>query len=83
MEIKDILLKTIGFYSTLILISVLLSWFDQRGQMKVKKIIKKITDPYLNFFKIIIPLGGSYLDISPIIGILLLNLIARLVKIYL
>mgnify|MGYP003509019831 FL=1 len=73
------LLKAINLYTIIILVSVLLSWVDRNGQMQITKFIKRITDLYLSLFKVIIPLGGTYLDISPIIGILLLQLLENII----
>ena len=47
--------------------------------MQITKFVKKLTDPYLNLFKIIVPLGGMYFDVSPIIGILLLRLLENII----
>ena len=77
--VLEYILKAINLYTILILVSVLLSWVDRSGQMQITKFVKKLTDPYLNLFKVIIPLGGSYLDISPIIGILLLQLLENII----
>lgn len=77
--ILEYLLKAINLYTIIILVSVLLSWVDRNGQMQITKFIKRITDPYLSLFKVIIPLGGTYLDISPIIGILLLQLLENII----
>ena len=63
-----VLLKTLGIYSTILIIRVLLTWFpnlDMSNPILVN--LCAITDPYLNFFRgIIPPLGG--LDLSPILA---------------
>jgi YggT family protein len=77
--IGNILLKAIDIYQIIILVSVVLSWVDRYGEMGVTKFIKQLTDPYLNKLKVIIPVGGMYFDLSPIIGLLLLGLIRQIV----
>ena len=77
--VLNYILKAINLYSILILVSILLSWADRNGQMQITKFVKKLTDPYLNLFKIIVPLGGMYFDVSPIIGILLLRLLENII----
>lgn len=77
--VLEYVLKAINLYSILILVSILLSWADRNGQMQITKFVKKLTDPYLNLFKIIVPLGGMYFDVSPIIGILLLRLLENII----
>ena len=74
-----VLLKTLGIYSTILIIRVLLTWFpnlDMSNPILVN--LCAITDPYLNFFRgIIPPLGG--LDLSPILGFVLLNVLQDLI----
>lgn len=77
--IGNILLKVIYVYQTIILISVVLSWIDKYSEMGITRFIKQLTDPYLSKFKIIVPIGGMYIDLSPIIGLLLLGLIREIV----
>ena len=50
--VLNYILKAINLYSILILVSILLSWADRNGQMQITKFVKKLTDPYLNLFKI-------------------------------
>ena len=73
-----LLIKTIDFYSFLIIISIIGSWIDPMGNSKVFQYVRKLTDPYLKLFKIVIPLGSVYIDISAVIGLLILNLIRNL-----
>ena len=42
--------------------------------------VRKVTDPFLNLFRIIIPIGNLRLDISPIIAFMVLNLITRIIS---
>lgn len=65
----------INIYLILIFIRLLLSWF-QTSEIAFQAIsfLSPITDPYLNIFRSFIPpLGG--IDISPILAIIVLNLI--------
>lgn len=77
--ILTLVFKLIDFYSILILISVVASWIDPRKDMQIFNMIRKITDPYLNLFKIVIPIGNMGIDISPIIAISLLNLLKNII----
>lgn len=65
----------IQLYLLLIIIRILLSWFQTvEWAANIISFLAPITDPYLNIFRSIIPpLGG--LDLSPIIAIFLLQLI--------
>ena len=71
--------KVIDFYSIIILISVLGSCVDVRNQSPFFRFINKLTDPYLRLFRIIIPAGNMNIDISPIIGIFILNLLKSII----
>lgn len=62
-------------YLYLLLARVLLSWFPNINWMNPPfSILSQLTDPYLNLFRSIIPpLGG--LDLSPILGFVLLQIL--------
>lgn len=68
----------INIYLLLIFVRILLTWFQSAGWAnQVAEVLSPITDPYLNIFRSFIPpLGG--LDISPILAILALQLLAQL-----
>ncbi|MEH1943220.1 MAG: YggT family protein [Nostoc sp.] len=80
----DLLITTLAtfitFYSYLLIIRVLLTWFptiDWYNQPFAA--LGQITDPYLNLFRSIIPpLGG--MDFSPILAFLVLNLAGELLR---
>lgn len=66
-------------YIGLIFVNVLLSWIPRlpynRVLNAVVEFVHQTTDPYLNLFRRILPPiggGGLALDLSPIIGIILL-----------
>ncbi|HEY9670603.1 MAG TPA: YggT family protein [Waterburya sp.] len=72
------LVSFINIYLFLILVRILLTWFPTVSWMnQIEAFLSPITDPYLNIFRSFIPpLGG--LDISPILAILVLNIVAGL-----
>ena len=65
----------IGFYTALLFIRILLSWFPNINWFDPPfSILSQLTDPYLNVFRSVIPpLGG--LDFSPILALLLLQVV--------
>ena len=65
----------IGFYTALLFIRILLSWFPNINWFDPPfSILSQLTDPYLNVFRSIIPpLGG--IDFSPILALLLLQVV--------
>lgn len=73
-------------YIILILIRVLMSWIPRMPYnptlRSVLDFISETTDPYLNLFRRIIPPlggGGFGLDLSPMIGIIVLYILRGLV----
>ena len=76
-SLGSLLIRAIDFYSFLILISVLGSWIDPFSRSKVFQTVRRFTDPYLKLFRIIIPIGNMNLDISPVIGLFILNYVLK------
>ncbi|WP_072622147.1 MULTISPECIES: YggT family protein [Spirulina] len=69
----------IQLYSILLLIRVLLTWFQTAGwAQQVMGALSPITDPYLNIFRSLIPpLGG--IDISPMLAFFALSFIGQFI----
>jgi len=66
----------INIYSMLIFVRVLLSWVPIDPRTPGIETLFQITDPYLDLFrKILPPMGG--LDFSPIIALMVLQVLAR------
>jgi YggT family protein len=73
-------------YIILILINVLISWVPRmpynRALRATLDFVKETTDPYLNLFRRFLPPlggGGLALDLSPMIGVILLFVLRALV----
>ena len=62
-------------YGYIILARIFLSWFQVDRNNPLVRIIYEITEPILAPFRIILPLGGMGIDLSPIIVFFLLNLL--------
>ena len=68
------------FYYLLIIVRIFLSWLPSIDwNQQPFRWISSITDPFLNIFRGIIPPIGGMLDISPIVAIILLQLLQGLV----
>jgi len=76
--ITESLVNFINIYLVLIIIRILLSWFQTAGwAQQGMAYLSPITDPYLNIFRSFIPpLGG--IDLSPILAIFSLQIISGL-----
>jgi YggT family protein len=68
--------SAIQIYSILLIIYILMSWVPASRETKIGKMLEKIAEPYLGFFRKFIPPLGM-IDISPIVGIFALNLISN------
>jgi YggT family protein len=71
------LIQFINIYLILIVIRILLSWFQTaEWAYQAMSFLSPITDPYLNVFRSFIPpLGG--IDFSPILAIFALQMLAQ------
>ena len=68
-------------YSIIIFIYVLMSWIpNSTGAVgDVYRSLGKICDPYLDLFKRLIPPIGGMVDVTPIIALLVLQLVVRFI----
>lgn len=57
---------------------VLISWIDPMGNMRVTQILHEITEPILAPIRSILPNFGMF-DLSPIVAMLLLQLLQQLI----
>ncbi len=65
----------------MIIIRVLLTWFPNINWLAPPfSVLSQLTDPYLKVFRSIIPPLGGTIDISPILAILLLQLLRGLLS---
>ena len=72
------ILKLFDLYALLILINILGTWIDPYNQMGIFQWVRKVTEPYLQMFKIVFPIGNMNLDISGILGLMILELIKEI-----
>ncbi|MCS5421417.1 MULTISPECIES: YggT family protein [Psychrilyobacter] len=63
----------------LILLRIILSWIAPRSRNEFIDLIYTVTEPILRPFRILIPLGGARLDLSPILAYYVLGLAKYLI----
>ena len=73
-----LILNLFDWYALLILINILGTWIDPYNQIGLFQWVRKVTEPYLRMFKIIIPIGSMNLDISAMLGLMILELIKEI-----
>lgn len=77
--IAAILSRIITLYVFLIIAYVLMSWIPVKGVLyDVYRVLGSIVEPYLGLFRRIIPPIGM-VDISPIVAIIVLQIVGRAV----
>lgn len=64
-------------YTLMIFARVLGSWFPDFQNHIIMRFLSHYTDPYLNLFRRIIPPIGGFLDLSPLFGVLLLQIVEK------
>lgn len=60
-------------YTILIAVRIIASWFPSLGRQAWLHWVASLTDPYLNIFRRFIPPIGGVLDLSPMLGYLVLQ----------
>lgn len=66
-------------YTVLLFLRVISSWFPDWQGTKFVRFVAFYTDPYLNFFRRILPPLGGVLDISPILAFFALQILERII----
>lgn len=77
--LMHLIVQLVDLYTFIIFIYVLLSWIPtKQGVLQnIDEVLGKLCDPYLDLFKRFIPPIGGMVDISPIIAIVVLQLLVR------
>ncbi len=83
LSIARIVDSLFSFYSTLIFVYVILSWFRGEGFLyEAYRVLGSICEPYIGLFRRVMPtlgVGGAGIDFSPLVALLVLQLLRRLV----
>jgi len=77
LQLASILSAIVRFYSILILVYVLMSWFPMRGFLAdVQQVLASVVEPYLSIFRRFIPPVGN-VDLSPIVAYFVLVFVSN------
>ena len=66
-------------YTILLFTRIVGSWFHRFTYHPVMHFARTSTDPYLNIFRRLIPPIGGALDLSPILGFFVLEVLERII----
>lgn len=64
-------------YTLLLLVRVVGSWIPKLARHPVMRFVYFYTDPYLNLFRRVIPPIGGALDLSPMLGFFVLQILEK------
>ena len=67
------------FYTLLLFVRVVGSWFPNFAYHPVMRFIRFYTDPYLNAFRRLIPPIGGTFDLSPMLGFFVLQFLEKMI----
>jgi YggT family protein len=84
-SVGPLLATILSFYSGLIFIYVLMSWIPSNDGVvgEIRSVLATICEPYVGLFRRILPMavvGGAGLDFSPLVALLVLQLVAGFVR---
>ncbi len=65
-------------YTLLLFVRVVGSWFPSFSRTSFMRFVAHYTDPYLNLFRKIIPPIGGVLDLSPLLGFFVLQILEQI-----
>lgn len=79
--ISAIIVNLANVYMMVIFIYVIMSWLPNMGGfvLDLYEALGKICDPFLDLFKRFIPPIGGMVDVSPIIAVLVLQLVVNII----
>lgn len=60
--------RAIDIYLIILFIRVVLSWIAPYSRNDFTNVVYAMTDPLLNRCRVVVPLGGAYIDLSVIIA---------------
>lgn len=67
------------FYVMVIFVYILMSWIPRTGFIEdIYNVLATVCEPYLGLFRRFIPPIGGTIDISPIVAVIVLQLLVRL-----
>jgi len=66
-------------YTLFLFARVICSWIPQWRDHILMRFVSYYTDPYLNVFRRLVPPVGGMLDLSPLFGLLFLQLLQKII----
>ncbi len=79
MSVAAILMRLLDFYSLLIFVYVIMSWFPMRSDgifADIYRVLGSVAEPYIGIFRRIVPMTGA-IDFSPLVALIVLRYLIR------
>lgn len=80
MYLQTLIVKLIDIYVILIIIRAVISWFSPNPGNSLYQALISLTEPVLQKIRKIIPLQQAGFDFSPIIAIILLEILKGIIR---
>ena len=78
--VAQVVVSIANFYVMVIFVYVIMSWFPRTGIVEdIYNVLGTVCEPYLGLFRKLIPPVGGMIDFSPIIAIVVLQLVVRVI----
>lgn len=78
MSLAVIVSQVVSFYEILIFVYVIMSWFRPTGVLfDLYKVLGTLCEPYIGIFRRIVPIVGGGIDFSPMVALLVLQLLIQ------
>jgi YggT family protein len=74
-----LLIHALRFLQLVIIVRIFLSWVPLFPRNRYYRLFLEKTDTLLKPFRVVIPLGGAFMDLGPLFALLILQLMERLV----
>jgi len=78
-SVAFVLTRLLDFYSLLIFVYVIMSWFPMRSDgifADLYRVLGSLAEPYIGIFRRIVPTAGA-VDFSPLVALLVLHYLIR------
>jgi len=76
----NILRGAIKFYEIILIVRIVMSWLNPDPYNRLVILIRSITDPFLDFFRKLLPfLHVGMIDLSPLVAFLTLEIVQKII----
>ncbi|WP_038040501.1 YggT family protein [Thermorudis peleae] len=78
-QLIQFLLDLLMILQLAIVIRAVLSWFDPTASNPISRFLVQLTEPLIAPIRRVLPLVGGVLDLSPLVALILLQLLQRMI----